>query len=101
MRPAGILGAIGAIALASALLVLMFWLLGKPSLVHWWRAEYLMAAFITMLVGAVLLARRSRKPKAEPPQGVGQVGRSLAIGLGVVLGAVLLLLLFALLTRTF
>jgi sugar phosphate permease len=101
MRPAGILGAIGAIALASALLVLMVWLLGEPSLVQWWRSEYLMAGFIAMLVSAVLLARRSRKPKAEPAQGVGQAGRALAKGLGIVFGAILLLLLFQFLTRTF
>lgn len=101
MRTAGVLGAIGAIALAGAILVLMFWLLGEPSLVHWWRSEYLMAGFIALLVSAVLLARRSRKPKAESAQGVGQAGLSLAIGLGIVFGAVLLLLLFQFLTRTF
>jgi sugar phosphate permease len=101
MRTTGILGAIGAIALAGAILVLMFWLLGEPRLVHWWRSEYLMAGFIALLVSAVLLARRSRKPRAEPAQGVGQAGLSLAKGLGIVCGAVLFLLLFQFLTRTF
>jgi hypothetical protein len=101
MRLAGILGAIAAVVLASAVLVLMFWLLGEPSLVQWWRWEYLMAGFIAMLVSAVLLARRSRKPKVEPAQGLGHAGLSLAKGLGLVFGAVLLLVLFHLLTRTF
>ena len=65
MRPAGILGAIGIIALTSALLLLMLWIMGQPSLVHWWRAEYLMAGFIALLIGAVLLARRARGHRAE------------------------------------
>ncbi len=89
MRPAGILGAIGIIALTSALLLLMLWIMGQPSLVHWWRVEYLMAGFIAMLIGAVLLARRARGHRAE----TAGAGVSLAKGIGVVFGAVLLLLL--------
>jgi hypothetical protein len=98
-RPTGILGAIGTVFLAAALLALMLWFVGQPNLVSWWRAEYLIAGFIVMLIGAVGLARRSQKAATSTAQGARGALASLVKGIGVVLGALLLVLLFALIAH--
>jgi hypothetical protein len=98
-RPTGILGAIGVVFLAAALLALMLWLVGQPNLVSWWRAEYLIGGFVVMLIGAVDLARRSKQSATSTAQKAPGALASLVKGIGIVLGALLLLLLFALIAH--
>lgn len=91
-RPTGILGAIGAIILAIALFGVMLWVIGQPSLVSWWRAEYLIGGFVALLIGAVVLANPSKK-SAIATAGETGVAISFGKGIGIALGAVLLLLI--------
>jgi len=69
----------------------MVWVIGQPNLVSWWRAEYLIGGFIALLIGAVVWASRSKKSAAAAAEQNGGTAISFAKGIGVALGAVLLL----------
>ena len=91
----GILRAIGTIVFAVVLLAVMLWVIGQPNLVSLWRAEYLIGGFIALLVGAVVWASRSKMSAtadAKETKETDGAAISFAKGIGVALGAVLLLL---------
>ena len=92
IRPSGILGAAGTIVLATIILGLMLWLTGHPSLVSWWNAEYLIGGFVALLFGAIILAFRSKENANANSQEKKVALASLAKGVGIVFGAVLLFL---------
>jgi hypothetical protein len=70
----------------------MLWVIGQPNLVSWWRAEYLIGGFVALLIGAVVWASRSKKSATAPANQTGGTAIAFAKGIGVTLGAVLLLL---------
>jgi hypothetical protein len=95
----GVLGAVGTVIAAAVLLPAMIWGMGHPSLVEWWNGKYLMAGFIALLVAAIVIAIRRKSAGVAKEEEGGGGAASVARGLGVALGALLLLLLLALVIR--